>query len=98
MCSDWRSIAMSSTTGPQVRLPAGSVRGLMEDGLAVFRGVPFARPPVGDLRLAAPEPVEPWEGVRDALAFGPSPPQSTLMGRAAAPDTNDDWLTVNVWS
>ncbi|MBN6051032.1 carboxylesterase family protein [Nonomuraea sp. RK-328] len=42
----------------------------MEDGMTVFRGVPFARPPVGALRLAAPVPAEPWDGVREAGAFG----------------------------
>ncbi|MEP6641481.1 MAG: carboxylesterase family protein [Gaiellales bacterium] len=89
------------TTGsadPQVGLTSGSVRGRTENGLAVFRGMPFARPPVGALRLAAPMPVEPWEGVREAVAFGPPPPQSRVLGAPAAPDTDGDWLTVNVWS
>ena len=58
------------SAGPHVRLTSGSVRGRTEDGLAVFRGMPFARPPVGELRLAVPMPVEPWEGVREAVAFG----------------------------
>jgi para-nitrobenzyl esterase len=74
------------------------VRGRTEDGLAVFRGMPFARPPVGALRLAAPLPVEPWAGVREAVAFGPPPPQSGVMGAPAVRDTDGDWLTVNVWS
>ena len=83
---------------PQVRLTSGSVRGRTEDGLAVFRGMPFARPPVGELRLAAPMPVEPWQGLREAVAFGPPPPQTRLLATAAARDAEDDWLTVNVWS
>jgi para-nitrobenzyl esterase len=87
-----------ASAGPVVRLTSGSVRGRTEDGLAVFRGMPFARPPVGGLRLAAPTPVEPWEGVREAAAFGPPPPQSRAMGAPATEDTDDDWLTVNVWS
>ena len=72
------SVGVNATgsAGPHVRLTSGSVRGRTEDGLAVFRGMPFARPPVGELRLAAPMPVEPWEGVREAVAFGPPPPQS----------------------
>ena len=88
----------TGSAGPHVRLTSGSVRGRTEDGLAVFRGMPFARPPVGELRLAAPMPVEPWEGVREAVAFGPPPPQSSVMGAPAARDTDGDWLTVNVWS
>ena len=91
---------MNSTgsAGPQVRLTAGRVRGQTEEGLAIFRGMPFAAPPVGERRLAAPMPVEPWDGVREAVAFGPPPPQSTAMGATAAQDDDGDWLTINVWS
>jgi para-nitrobenzyl esterase len=88
----------TGSAGPQVRLSSGRVRGTWDDGLAVFRGMPFARPPVGELRLAAPMPVEPWDGVREAVAFGPPPPQSGVMGAPAARDADGDWLTVNVWS
>ena len=88
----------TGSVGPRLRLTSGSVRGRTEDGLAVFRGMPFARPPVGELRLAVPMPVEPWEGVREAVAFGPPPPQSGVMGAPAVRDTDGDWLTVNVWS
>jgi para-nitrobenzyl esterase len=88
----------TGSDGPRVRLTSGDVRGRTENGLAVFRGMPFARPPVGEFRLAAPMPVQPWDGVREAVAFGPPPPQSTALGVPAAPDTDGDWLTVNVWS
>jgi para-nitrobenzyl esterase len=88
--------------GPVVRTGSGSVCGRFEDGLAVFRGIPFARPPVGEFRFAAPSPPVPWDGIRDAVAFGPPPPQSALLptlAPAAPPGTDpDDWLTVNVWS
>ncbi|WP_043738885.1 carboxylesterase family protein [Nocardia asiatica] len=57
---------------PEVRTTAGVVRGSREKAVAVFRGIPYARPPVGERRFAAPVPVAPWEGVRDALAFGPA--------------------------
>jgi para-nitrobenzyl esterase len=68
--------------------------------VTVFRGIPYAEPPVGALRFAAPRPARGWDGVRPALAYGPPPPQSGLLGGAdaPAPDTGDDWLTVNVWS
>jgi para-nitrobenzyl esterase len=88
----------TGSAGPQVRLTSGSVRGRAGEGLAVFRGMPFARPPVNELRLAAPMPVEQWDGVREAVAFGPPPPQSSAMGAPAARDTDGDWLTINVWS
>ncbi|MFJ9673208.1 carboxylesterase/lipase family protein [Streptomyces sp. NPDC101221] len=86
---------------PVVRTSAGAVRGRTEDGLAVFRGIPFAQPPVGEARFAAPRRPRPWDGVRDAYAFGPPPPQDVgAAGTAGSPDApgGDDWLTVNVWT
>ncbi|MET7772185.1 carboxylesterase family protein [Nocardia sp. NPDC005366] len=86
-----------SESEPQVRTTAGVLRGNREAGLAVFRGIPFAEPPVGDLRFAAPQPVRGWDGVRPAVAYGPPPPQSAVL--AVSQDTaGDDWLTVNVWT
>ncbi|MBD0676494.1 carboxylesterase/lipase family protein [Streptomyces sp. CBMA156] len=67
------------------------------EGLAVFRGIRYARPPVGDLRFAAPVEPEPWEGVREATAFGPVVPQSGPMPTGPAePSEDTDWLTLNV--
>jgi para-nitrobenzyl esterase len=84
---------------PAVRTAAGAVRGRREDGLAVFRGIPFAEPPVGGLRFAAPRPARPWDGIREAYAFGPPPPQDLgIAGPAGALPEGDDWLTVNVWT
>ncbi|WP_433046559.1 carboxylesterase/lipase family protein [Dactylosporangium sp. CS-033363] len=73
----------------EVRTTAGVVRGRDEH---VFLGIPFAAPPVGPLRFAAPARMQPWDGVRPALEYGPPPPQP---GRNAI---GDDWLTVNVWT
>ncbi len=90
-------------TEPVVRTAAGLVRGRVDStGIAVFLGVPFARPPVGDLRFRAPHPATPWDGIREATAFGPPPPQSALAFTAPPPaepgrDPND-WLTVNVFT
>ena len=83
---------------PEVRTTAGLVRGSTEDGLAVFRGIPFAQPPVGELRFAAPQPVKAWDGIRETVSFGPPPPQSLMFGPPSSTVTGDDWLTVNVWS
>ena len=63
----------------RVEVRAGVLQGVQEDGLRVFRGIPFARPPVGERRFRRPEPPEPWAGVRDASAFGPSAPQTKLQ-------------------
>ncbi|MET7476322.1 carboxylesterase family protein [Streptomyces sp. NPDC005648] len=89
------------TEGPVVRTAAGAVRGLREGGLTVFRGIPFAEPPVGEARFGAPRRVRAWEGTREAYAFGPPPPQeSGFQGRRGVLDApeGDDWLTVNVWT
>ena len=68
--------------------------------MAVFRGIPFAEPPVGVLRFAGPRPVRGWSGVREALSYGPPPPQGGHFGMDALSQdaAGDDWLTVNVWS
>ncbi len=81
----------------EARTAAGRVRGAIESDVAVFRGIPFAQPPVNDLRFAAPTPPARWDGVREALAFGPAPPQAGGFGmnQTAA---GEDWLTLNVWS
>ena len=90
---------MTTESMPEVRTAAGTVRGSREEGLAVFRGIPFAEPPVGALRFAAPRPAGSWDGVREAVSYGPPPPQAGAFGMdALAKDAADDWLTVNVWS
>ncbi|MER6086068.1 carboxylesterase family protein [Streptomyces sp. NPDC001833] len=83
------------------RTTAGAVRGRRESGLTVFRGIPFAAPPVGEARFQAPRPPESWKGVRETYTFGPPPPQAAEFGGLFdVPDaaTGDGWLTVNVWS
>ena len=80
----------------EARTTTGRVRGTVED-VPVFRGIPFAQPPVGALRFAAPVPPRPWPGVREALAFGPPPPQADAFGMNQLAG-GDDWLTLNVWS
>ena len=87
-----------SASGPEVRTAAGVLRGSQESGLAVFRGIPYAEPPVGALRFAAPRPAQGWAGVRAAVSFGPPPPQPGMFGDAPTARSGDDWLTVNVWS
>lgn len=85
----------------EVKTEAGWVKGRREHGLTVFRGIPYAEPPVGDARFQAPRPARAWDGIREAFSFGPPPPQDPTMPMAAAPldsPSGDDWLTVNVWT
>ncbi len=53
------------------KVTGGEVRGVIKDGIASFKGIPFAAPPVGELRWRAPQPVKPWEGVRPAETLSP---------------------------
>ena len=84
--------------------PSGMVRGSIAvpagaaTAVATFKGIPFAKPPVGELRFAAPEPVDPWTGVLDALEFGPTAqrgdPGVTLIPEPSVP--GEATLNVNV--
>ncbi|MFD0318018.1 carboxylesterase/lipase family protein [Streptomyces flavalbus] len=88
---------------PVVRTPYGAVRGRYEDGVAVFRGIPYAAAPFGPRRFRPPVPPEPWDGVRDAGAFGPTapkPPYSEAFDRYLSDPVvpGDDCLNLNVWT
>lgn len=87
----------------RVKTIAGEVEGVERDGAHAFFGVPYAAPPIGPLRFAAPVRPEPWTGPRAATAFGPSVPQTRMaepVGSlfAAASPPGDDCLNLNVWS
>jgi para-nitrobenzyl esterase len=84
---------------PEVRIGSGRIRGRAENGMAVFRGIPFAGPPLGARRFQAPQPPDRWDGVRDATSFGPQAPQELPPGAPpqAEPDSGE-WLTLNVWT
>ena len=83
--------------GPVVSVPGGQVRGeVLKDGGAVFRGIPFAQPPLADLRWREPMPVKPWTGVREATVFGGECAQNPMWGHAKV--VNEDCLYLNVWT
>ena len=79
-------LLMSVTVAAQqplmrTHVETGEVEGILDGGdLAVYRAIPYAAPPVGDLRWKAPQPAQPWEGVRVCDKFGPLPPQPTSKG------------------
>jgi para-nitrobenzyl esterase len=77
----------------------GAVQGFIQDGVAEFRGIPYATPPVGNLRWRPPEPPVPWSGVRDATQFGNICLQITTLGPFAGPaNANEDCLYLNIYS
>lgn len=85
-----------------VRVDSGELQGVVDDGVASYKGIPFAAPPVGDLRWRPPQPVAPWTGVRQAAEFGadcmqgrfgPPPAPGAPAGRMPS----EDCLYLNVW-
>ena len=85
-----------------VKVDGGRVAGAEDDGVRVFKGIPFAAPPVGDLRWKPPQPVVAWTGVRKADTFGPQCvqlpyPAGSPYASAPAP-MSEDCLSLNVWT
>lgn len=97
---EWHSEGVERTrTDVEVSTTTGALRGLARDGLVSWRGIPYAAPPVGPRRWRAPEPAEPWDGVRDATTFGPVPPQERtgeFLGAGKHTPMAEDCLTLNV--
>lgn len=85
-----------------IGVDGGRVKGVIEDDLAVFKGIPFAAPPTGDLRWKAPQPVIPWQGVLAADKFGPACPQAIYPDTASIKNSvgkmSEDCLYLNVWT
>ncbi len=91
---------ISAQNNVQVRTSDGVLEGTYESGIKVFKGVPFAAPPVGDLRWKAPQPVEKWTGVRKAVEFGPNPMQQPVFGdmNFGTKKMSEDCLYLNIWT
>ncbi len=86
-------------TSANVRIDSGELQGVMDDGVVAYKGIPFAAPPVGDLRWRPPQPVTPWKTVRSATEFGANCMQGRFGPPAAAgtPAPSEDCLFLNVW-
>jgi len=87
---------------PIAQTTLGALQGLLDQGVAMFRAVPYAQPPVGALRFAAPAPAVAWAGTRDATAHGPIAPQTPsrlapAMGDYRLP-MGEDCLTLTIWT
>jgi len=85
---------------PRVKIANGTLEGVNESGIKTFKGVPFAAPPVGDLRWKEPQPVKDWTGVRKADKFGPRAMQLPVFGdmNFRSDGMNEDCLYLNVWT
>lgn len=91
------------SVAPQVAVSTGIVRGEVVDGVRRFLGIPYAAAPFGPNRFREPQPAPAWDGIRDAMAFGPTAPQlpypgaiGELLGSVEIP--GEDILSVNIWA
>jgi para-nitrobenzyl esterase len=82
-----------------VKVESGRLQGMVQDGVVAFKGVPFAAPPIGDLRWRPPQPAAKWSGVRPAVAYGHDCAQKPFPSDAAPLGTEpaEDCLVLNVW-
>ncbi|RDV15363.1 carboxylesterase family protein [Pontibacter diazotrophicus] len=94
-----------TSQGKQTATQAKTVNGIVEgtteqSGIRAFKGVPFAAPPVGDLRWREPQPVQNWQGVREAKQFGPRGMQLAVFGDMGfrSDGMGEDCLYLNVWT
>lgn len=98
----------SAQKPPAVRVDTGEVQGVADDGVASYKGIPFAAPPVAELRWRPPQPAAPWTGVHPATEFGadcmqgrfgpPPAPGAATPPPPPGPKPSEDCLFVNVWS
>jgi para-nitrobenzyl esterase len=94
------SVAAALAATQEVKTDAGGVRGVLADGVVSFKGIPFAAPPVGDLRWRPPQPPKAWNGVREASQYGADCMQKPFPGDAAPLGVTpaEDCLYLNVWA
>jgi len=93
-------MATAAITGP-IKTEGGLVQGKAEGDLTIFKGIPFAAPPVGDLRWKAPQPVQPWSGVKETKEYAPACMQNSAANpRIGLPaiKVSEDCLYLNIWT
>ncbi len=103
LCISFTVSAQKINTFPvQVELENGTLEGLYDthSGIQKYFGIPFAKPPVGELRWKAPQPLDAWEGVKEAKEFGPRPIQAMVFGdmKSRSKGLSEDCLYLNVWT
>ena len=91
--------AIALAQGTKTKTEFGTISGMSEGGLSVYKGVPFAAPPVGDLRWRPPSPVTPWIATRKADTFAPACMQDGVsMPGETPPKVSEDCLYLNIWT
>jgi para-nitrobenzyl esterase len=90
------SLHAQQTAAPEIKTASGTVRGVVKEGVASFKGIPYAAPPVGEFRWRPPQPLTPWKEVRDATKDCADCPQRAWPGSTAV--QSEDCLFLNVWT
>lgn len=85
-------VQAEAADGPRVTIDSGDIEGMLSDGVQSFKGIPYAAPPVGELRWRAPQPISKWSGVRKTTKYGHDAPQKASL------DQDEDCLYLNVWA
>lgn len=94
------SIATSAQDAVSVKTSYGILEGLDISGIKTFKGVPFAAPPTGDNRWREPQPLQPWQGIRECHDYAPDPMQEPIFGdmNFGADSISEDCLYLNIWT
>lgn len=88
------SMGARAQKAPRVKVEQGMLQGVSQDGLTIYKGIPFAAPPVGDLRWRAPQPPVKWQGVKEVTKFAPAP----MQGGNPPSGKSEDCLYLNIWT
>lgn len=91
-------VVTPATLAATVSTASGPVKGVSEQDIDIYRGIPYAAPPIGPLRWAPPEPVKPWSTVRDASTFGPICPQVPFGPHPLTQPQSENCLSLNIWT
>jgi para-nitrobenzyl esterase len=98
--SPWVKLASAETESAIATTSAGRIRGAVNDGIHIFKGIPYGGTTAGKNRFMPPTKPVPWTGTRDALAYGPTAPQTvaTAASRPGALPESEDCLVLNVFT
>ena len=88
------AVAIAKAQPAPVKVTEGTLQGTFENGLTIYKGIPFAAPPIGELRWRAPQPAAKWEGIRQANKFAPEP----MQGGNPVSGKSEDCLYLNIWT
>ncbi|MDO1513301.1 carboxylesterase family protein [Maribacter confluentis] len=102
LSSSYSSAQETNSFPVQVKIENGIIEGNYDthNGIQRYFGIPFAKPPVGELRWKAPQPLDNWSGVKETKAFGPRPMQTMVFGdmKSRSNGVSEDCLYLNVWT